>query len=335
MADVGKLSRPLSVLLVSKQIPWIIQGEMGRQGYTTVGDLADRWNSPEEARLNGPRDLDFEEGQHGFTARITEFTAMRLLQAVRTARQMTTTPGGHQVAGLQSRGMASMGSTLEATMDRRSLEEAYMKTFAQNRPKLEHQGSDALLKRQCRFVNRGELGFIQVKHIVSALPEEGERPTKTSKRFTLDGFEGTEEEEIRANPTARRQLERMHMVFRTTLLMCIASSPQFSNLAVTKQDLDDWYEWFYGERNAWRKIHDMVHGGMDLKDALASIKGDLLFWTREVYERVHKTTKQPQFKGKGRTKHCPRPLQSPWQPQWTKPNPRKGKGSHSPGTLGI
>ena len=228
-----------------------------------------------------------------------------------------------------------MGSTLEATMDRRSLEEAYMKTFAQNRPKLEHQGSDALLKRQCRFVNRGELGFIQVKHIVSALPEEGERPTKTSKRFTLDGFEGTEEEEIRANPTTRRQLEQMHTVFRTTLLMCIASSPQFSNLAVTKQDMDDWYEWFYGERNAWRKIHDMVHGGMDLKDALASIKGGLLFWTREVYERVHKTTKQPQFKGKGRTKHCPRPLQSPWQPQWTKPNPRKGKGSHSPGTLGI
>ena len=51
MADVGKLSKPLSVLLVSKQIPWIIQGEMGRQGYTTVGDLADRWNSLEEARL--------------------------------------------------------------------------------------------------------------------------------------------------------------------------------------------------------------------------------------------------------------------------------------------
>ena len=45
-----------------------------------------------------------------------------------------------------------MGSILEASMDRRSLEEAYMKTFAQNRPKLEHQGSDALLKRQCRFV---------------------------------------------------------------------------------------------------------------------------------------------------------------------------------------
>lgn len=82
----------------------------------------------------------------------------------------------------------------------------------------------------------------------------------------------------------------------------------------------------YAESNAWRKIHDMVHGGIDLKDALASIKGDPLFWTREVYERVHKTTKQPQFKGKGKTKLFPRPLQSPWQPQWTKPK----KGEQAP-----
>ena len=42
VADVGKLSKPLSVLLVSKQIPWIIQEEMGRQRHTTVDDLADR-----------------------------------------------------------------------------------------------------------------------------------------------------------------------------------------------------------------------------------------------------------------------------------------------------
>ena len=90
----------------------------------------------------------------------------------------------------------------------------------------------------------------------------------------------------------------MHAVFRTTLLMCTASVPQFSNLTITKQELDDWYDWFYGEdiagrfpppseavllyaeRNAWRKIHDMVHGGMPLSEALKSIKADLLFWTR-------------------------------------------------------
>ena len=66
--DVGKLTKALSVVLVSKEIPWRVQGELGRQGYVTVEDLADRWNSPEDARANGPHDLDFEAGNHGFTA---------------------------------------------------------------------------------------------------------------------------------------------------------------------------------------------------------------------------------------------------------------------------
>ena len=61
-----------------------------------------------------------------------------------------------------------------------------MKTYKVSRPRLELQGSDALLKRQHRFITRGEIGFIQVKHLTSALPEKGERPTKTSKRFTMD-----------------------------------------------------------------------------------------------------------------------------------------------------
>ena len=202
--DVGKLTKALSVVLVSKEIPWRVQGELGRQGYVTVEDLADRWNSPEDARANGPHDLDFEAGNHGFTAQSTAFTAMRLLQAVRAAQQIATLPGGTAALHPLARGVTTAGSTLEASFDRRALEETYMKVYSQNRPKLETQGSDALLRRQYRFVRRGEIGFIQVKHLVSALPEEGERPTTTSNRFTLDGFEGTEEEEIRANPATRR-----------------------------------------------------------------------------------------------------------------------------------
>ena len=77
---------------------------------------------------------------------------------------------------------------------------------------------------------------------------------------------------MRSHPASRRQLERLHQTFRTTLLMCTAALPQFGNLKVTKAELDDWYDWFYGEdiagrrpppsdttllfaeRNAWRKI---------------------------------------------------------------------------------
>ena len=90
--DVERLSKGLSVLLVSKQIPWRVQGELARQGYTTVEDLADRWDSPEEARNHGPRDLDFTDGNHGFTTQSSPFTAMRLLQAVRAARMLATIP---------------------------------------------------------------------------------------------------------------------------------------------------------------------------------------------------------------------------------------------------
>ena len=79
----------------------------------------------------------------------------------------------------------------------------------------------------------------------------------------------------------------------------------------------------------------MVHGGMDLKEALSAIKNDLLFWTREVYERVSKSAKQPAAKGKGKTKQASKAIAPPWQPQWTKPRkgdtaPQgKGKGNAS------
>ena len=35
---------------------------------------------------------------------------------------------------------------------------------------------DGYLKKQWRMIAKGELGYIPAKHIVSALPEEGERP---------------------------------------------------------------------------------------------------------------------------------------------------------------
>ena len=36
--------------------------------------------------------------------------------------------------------------------------------------------------------------------------------------------------------------------------MCTAALPQFGNLKVTKAELDDWYDWFYGEDIAGRGL---------------------------------------------------------------------------------
>ena len=221
-------------------------GSAGRAGGVRIchgGDLADRWNTPADARENGPRDLDFEEG-HG--------------------------PGGDAVG--QGRQPSSLprkpGGTRQGTNQY---------PLRSSRLRMEPRNRNWNSKEVTVLIAKGELGYIPAKHIVSALPEEGERP--------VHGWEREDEEEVRSHPTSRRQLERLCMTFRTTLLMCTAALPQFGNLKITKEELDEWYEWFYGEdiagrkpppsdttllfaeRNAWRKIHEMVHQGTNLLDS--------------------------------------------------------------------
>ena len=113
---------------------------------------------------------------------------------------------------------------LDSLCDRRVLETAYAEAYNCLKPRLESQGSDAYLKRQFKHIAAGELGYIQAKHIVGAgaLPQDGERPVKTTRKVSVDGWDRADEEETRPDPRNRRQLERMHTVFRTTLLMCIA-----------------------------------------------------------------------------------------------------------------
>ena len=36
------------------------------------------------------------------------------------------------------------------------------------------------------------------------------------------------------------------------------------------------------ERNAWREVHELMHGGMYLKEALDKVQNNSLFWMREV-----------------------------------------------------
>ena len=111
-------------------------------------------------------------GENGFNAQTSAFTAMRLLQAVRVAANLVR--GGNQ--GDRPAGQAGpTKAPLEVLCDRRQLEDAYVATHGTPKPRLEFQGGDGYLKKQWRLIAKGELGYIPAKHIVSALPEEGER----------------------------------------------------------------------------------------------------------------------------------------------------------------
>ena len=85
---VETLHNSVQVLFVSKQIPWIIQAQMAEDGYVTMEDLACRWVSAEKAREEGPKDLKFRDGENGFDKAISDFSAMRLYQAVLQARSL-------------------------------------------------------------------------------------------------------------------------------------------------------------------------------------------------------------------------------------------------------
>ena len=153
----------------------------------------------------------------------------------------------------------------------------------------------------------------------------------------------------------------MQMVFRNTLLMCIKAFPQFPQFDVTKSDLDSWYDWYWGkdiagrspppsdltillsERNAWREIHNSMFEGKTLKEAMTDVRNDTLFWQREVYERMLRSSlSRPKGKGQGdpkggkakswqkgaKTRYTP-VYTLIYQPQWDKSH--KGAGGKGAG----
>ena len=193
--DVDKLHRSVQVLLISKQIPWIVQAQMARDGYTTMEDLACRWTTADLARTQSPTDLKFKDGENGFDQQGSNFTAMRMYQAVMQAKNMFQ--AGMATGTATAGPVGSLRSNLDALCDRVAMEKDWINQTGTPKPRLEFQGSDAFLKKQFKYCSKGEIGYFAPKHIVSALPEEGERPTKSHRKFTVDGFEKEEEEEER------------------------------------------------------------------------------------------------------------------------------------------
>ena len=55
------------------------------ENYTTIEDLADRWDTAQAARQHGPAAMRFQDGENGFTAKTSDYAAMKLFQVVRAS----------------------------------------------------------------------------------------------------------------------------------------------------------------------------------------------------------------------------------------------------------
>ena len=169
-------------------------------------------------------------------------------------------------------------------------------------PRRDHPNLDWSTKgvtaKQFKYCARAEIGCFAPKHIVS--------------KFTVDGFEKEEEEEERLNPQTRRQLERMHLVFRNNLLMCTMAFPQFWSVNCAEETATFGNHLIFGRVKCVEtdvSAHGRCHVAI-LKSAFKSLKDDQLFWSREVYERILFQQLRPtdlkggkgKGKGKGKTK---------------------------------
>ena len=128
------------------------------------------------------------------------------------------------------------------------------------------------------------------RRIISALPEVDERPVKTRRRATVDGWEKEEEDEERVAPATRSQLEQMHLVFRNTLVMRTQAFPQYAHFDA---DLD-----VIGANGLVPPAG--LCEGASLKAAMRKVRELSLLWMREVRERVQSSPYPNPKKGKGK-----------------------------------
>ena len=135
--DVNKLHQSVRTLLTHKSIPWQVQAKLAKDGYVNMEDLADRWDTPENARTAAPAELEFQRNAH--VPEIQEkFVAVRIYQCVRHAKSVVDTPLTSSTGGpapLQS----PMAGQLEALCDRKQLLKNWDDVIKLPRPKLEFQ----------------------------------------------------------------------------------------------------------------------------------------------------------------------------------------------------
>jgi hypothetical protein len=62
-SKLQELAKPARTLMDLKGLPYFVQYGLASQGYVTIEDLGDRWDTPQKAREEGPEALGFKSGE--------------------------------------------------------------------------------------------------------------------------------------------------------------------------------------------------------------------------------------------------------------------------------
>ena len=326
--------------MVQYRVPWMIQATLAKEGYRSTADLADRWETLEEVRSKAPTEYGFAAETNGHTAQHSKLAAIRLSHAVEDAKKNRENRRKHILAPDEASAALVMTGG-----QRESMERAYTQKTGQS-PSLKHQGSDHYMGLQYKECNRGQIGYFTLKQSIGKIPDDESVYFDRQEKRKANGALEVNEIEQRDLPQTWESWKRQTLIFRTSLLMCIAANPQHGNIQVDKKVLDELYDFIEGpeiatrpntrptlavmrqaERAAWKKICLHIHDNMTLTNAIGKVRTDSLFWAREVYEHIAKPEQKGDQRGwKGDSKGKGKKGKSPSTP--------KGKGGKAKGGKG-
>ncbi|CAE7501276.1 unnamed protein product [Symbiodinium sp. CCMP2592] len=293
--EVMKIEEHVRLVLARHQVPWLVLFVMGKQGFVTAQDWAGRWDE-KELRKEAPK-LGFSPGQNGYDEHTCVLTAIRLENAVEQFKLLKK----RKLAEVDIHSVEDYKAMI-GRGDRQEMRAAYLSKFG-TEPEREYEGSDHMLGVMKRVLYRGEFlsgSQLDLNKVVANHPKDGE--LKFQKRQSKEDEEWIHEESNRVQ--SEKQWKRVLMIWRTSLLMVVATCTGPSCIHLTKADLDDFYNFLFGdtimgrepapslrvlmtaERKVWRQValNMAKDETLTISAALKEIQNNSGFWSMEIDE---------------------------------------------------
>lgn len=307
--NIGTRQTELRTICAQYKITDHVQSELSRLGYQSADMFSTLYTDEDNLAADAPTELTFGPTDPDFNPETSKRERIRLTLAWNHAKTLRE----HRHKLMTSNTQEDDIRLLVQGSIRASAEEVW-RTKHCSKPPLEDQGTDAFLARIYKGMGSGNIGVYQQRQRVERL--DNHTKTTTRKRDSDGSIEETEMEEA-VPPTTLQELRHQTTVLSTSIVMVSYVLPTIPVIQITKQDLDEYYNWFFGpeiagrtpapplrvlenaDLAAWRRIAIELHRGRDVKQALKDTKADAPFWQRDVYEKTLKGGSYNQSYGKG------------------------------------
>ena len=142
-------------LLIAYGVPYYIIANIADEGFCTIADLADIYDTTDKARTEAPADYKFrpDDTTDAYTKGTARWAATRLGQAIADAKQIRK----DRLTAINEQGTTNLANVVPSQA-RESLERIY-EVQEGHLPRLKHQGNAQFLGYMYKEISHGRLGW--------------------------------------------------------------------------------------------------------------------------------------------------------------------------------